>query len=358
MEFDDYFDEFTRRDWQERSDGGPVRLALIGLGWFTRAWALPGMEKTDLCEPTVAISGSKAKAEGVAEEHELEAGITYEEFHDGNATDAYDAIYVVTPNALHLDYVETAAELGKDVLCEKPMEATADRAERMVEVCAEHDVTLMIAYRMHTEPAVRRTKELVHEGFVGDVVRIHGHMSQLMLSEIDTGDVDQWRLDPELSGGCALMDIGIYPLNTARFVLDAEPMSVYGNTVSEHEPFSQVDEHVSFHLSFPDNVDAVCTASQNAHHSSHLRITGTDGQITLDPAFFEREARGITIERGGVETDVGFEQVDQLTEEFDCFAHCLLTDSDPLPDGRHGLSDLRIIEAIYESAEVGAPVDL
>ena len=73
MKFDDYFDEFTRRDWQERSDGGPVRFALIGLGWFTRAWALPGMEKTDLCEPTVAISGSKAKAEGVAEEHELES---------------------------------------------------------------------------------------------------------------------------------------------------------------------------------------------------------------------------------------------------------------------------------------------
>ena len=358
MEFEDYFDDFTRRDWQQRSGGDPVRFALIGLGWFTRDWALPGMEKAEFCEPTVAVSGSREKAQTVAGNHSLEHGLTYEEFHDGVGADAYDAVYVVTPNALHLEHVEAAAKLGKAVLCEKPMEATAERAERMVDICAEHGVTLMIAYRMHTEPAVRRTKELVQAGFIGDIVQIHGHMSQLMLSEIDTGDIDQWRLDQDLSGGCALMDIGIYPLNTSRFVLDADPTSVYGQTVTEHEPFHEVDEHVVFHLTFPDGVNAVCTASQNAYHSSQLRITGTDGQITLEPAFYEREAREISIERHGVETTLDFEQVDQLTEEFDYFSHCLLADSDPLPDGCHGLRDLQIIEAIYQSADTGVPVEL
>ncbi|MFB6106000.1 MAG: D-xylose 1-dehydrogenase Gfo6 [Halobacteriaceae archaeon] len=358
-----YFDEFTRRDWQEIDDheDAPVRVAVIGLGWFTRDWAIPGFQRGQFTEPTVTVSSSKEKAERWADDFDMEAGITYEEFHAGEAADAYDAVYVCTPNALHLEYVETAAEMGKDVLCEKPMEVGVESAEEMVEVCDEAGVTLMIAYRMHTEPAVRRMRELVADGFVGEVVQVHGDMSQVMLGEIGLeggGDVDQWRLKQDLSGGCAMMDIGIYPLNTTRFVLGEDPVRVYGQTRSEHAAFEEVDEHVSWHMEFPDGVTAVCTASQNAQHSSTLRVKGTEGQLVLDPAFFEREDRGLRVERGGTETEIDFDQVHQLEEEFDYFAHCLLTGTEPHGTGEHGLVDMRIIDAVYESAETGEPVDL
>jgi len=84
----------------------------------------------------------------------------------------------------------------------------------------------MAGYRMQTDPAVRRLRDLLEAGVAGDVIHVHATMSQTMLGGELGSDHDQWRLDSELSGGCALMDLGVYPLNTIRFVLGADPARV------------------------------------------------------------------------------------------------------------------------------------
>ncbi|QSG05699.1 D-xylose 1-dehydrogenase Gfo6 [Halapricum desulfuricans] len=355
----EYFDEFTHRDWQTRDPttvDDTVRLAVVGLGWFTREWALPGIERSGFTEATVAIDIDSDAVATVADEHDL-IGLTPEEFRDGVASEAYDAVYVATPNATHLEYAEIAADQGAALLCEKPIEASLDRARRLVTVCDEADIPLMVGYRMQTDPAVRRLKELLRGDFIGDVLHIHGTMSQTMLGELSE-EADQWRLDPDLSGGCALMDIGIYPLNTMRFILDADPTEVYGHTRSAHDPFEEVDEHATFQLRFPDDVRALCSVSQNAQHASRLEITGTDGQLILDPAFYEREARELTLVRDGVESEIEFDPVHQLEEEFAYFGHHLLTDTHFVPDGEHALADMRVLDAVYESAATGTPISV
>ncbi|ELZ77508.1 D-xylose 1-dehydrogenase [Haloferax volcanii] len=353
----DIVEEFTRRDWQGDDVTGTVRVAMIGLGWWTRDEAIPAVEASEFCETTVVVSSSKEKAEGARELAEsITHGLTYDEFHEGVAADAYDAVYVVTPNGLHLPYVETAAELGKAVLCEKPLEASVERAEKLVAACDRADVPLMVAYRMQTEPAVRRARELVDAGVIGDPVFVHGHMSQRLLDEV-VPDPDQWRLDPELSGGATVMDIGLYPLNTARFVLDADPVRVRATARVDDEAFEAVgDEHVSFGVDFDDGTLAVCTASQSAYQSSHLRVTGTEGELEIEPAFYNRQKRGFRLSWGDQSADYDFEQVNQMTEEFDYFASRLLSGSDPAPDGDHALVDMRAMDAIYAAAERGTDV--
>ena len=348
----DYFDEFTHRDWQTLDPDDvdePVRLALVGLGWFSRNWALLGIQRSAYTEATVVTDVDADAVAEFTDEHDLR-GVTPEEFHTGAAADDYDAVYIATPNATHLEYVESAAAQGKAVLCEKPMEATLDRAEQLVAVCEDADVPLMVGYRMQTDPAARRLRDLLRAGFIGDVVHVHANMSQQMLGEL-TGDVDQWRLNPDLSGGNALMDIGIYPLNTTRFVLEADPVRVSAHTRSVHEPFREVDEHATFRLEFPGDVHALCTVSQNAQHASRLEITGTEGQLVLDPAFYEREDRGVTVVREGVEAEIDFDQAHQLEEEFAYFGHHLLTGTAFYPDGHHALTDMRVLDALYESAD-------
>ena len=354
MEFP--FEEFTERDWQTTTDAGPVRFAMVGLGWWTRAEAIPAVAESTFCETTVVISGSKEKAESATDLADtIDHAITYEEFHDGAAADAYDAVYVCTPNALHLPFVETAVRLGKDVLCEKPMEATVARAREMLDAVEASDVDLMVAYRMQTEPAVRRAREVVRSGLIGDPVQVHSNMSQPLLEMIP--DPDQWRLDPDLSGGATVMDLGLYPINTTRFVLDADPHTVQARVTHESEAFADVgDEHAAFTLVFPDGVYASCTASQAAYRSSHLRVTGTEGEVAIDPAFYNRQDRGFRLSVGEERYDVDFQQVDQMTEEFDYFAHCLLTDTDPHPDAEHGLVDVLVVDAVYDSAEADDPV--
>ena len=355
----EYLDDFTRRDWQTLDPDAvddPVRVAVVGLGWFAREWALPGIARSAYTEATVVCDVDPDATATVAADHDL-VGVTPEELRTGAVADEYDAVYVATPNATHLEYVEAVADQGKAVLCEKPLESTLDRAERLVDAVADAGVPLMVGYRMQTDPALRRLKDLVDAGVLGDVVHVHATMSQTMLGELST-DHDQWRLDPDLSGGCALMDIGVYPLNTTRFVLDAEPERVFATTRTDHEAFAGVDEHASYRLSFPDGVEAMCSVSQNAQHASRFEVVGTRGRAILDPAFYEREDRGFAVVRGGTRADVDFDQVHQIEAEFAYFGHQLLAGEPFHPDGEHALGDARALDAIYESADTGRPVAL
>lgn len=351
---DDYFDGIGERDWEHPTVDGTVRFAVVGAGWWTREEAIPAIRESEYCETTVVADISdEAVSEVVATADEVEHGLTAEEFVDGVAADAYDAVYVCTPNSTHLDYVSASAELGKPVLCEKPMEASLERARQLADVCTEYDVPLMIAYRMQTEPLVRRAKELVAEGTIGDVVQLHSDISATLLDIIP--DPDQWRLDPEIAGGCTLIDLGIYPLNTIRFILEETPETVYGTTRQSHDAFADVDESVWFELQFSGDTGALCTASHRAHGTSNLRIIGRDGVLELRELYHPWADRELVVEVGDTRAQVTTDNVNQMTEEFDYFAHCLLTGTDPSPDGQHGLRDMEIIDSIYRSADVGEP---
>ena len=360
MDIDAILAEGCRRDWRTIDPGTiePLRFAVIGLGWFTRGRALPAFEASEACEPTVLVSGDESKAERlVAATDGAEQGLTYDAFHDGVAREDYDAVYIVTPNARHLEFVETAAAFDKDVLCEKPMERDSDRARAVIGTCADAGIESMIAYRMHTEPAVRRAREFVREGLLGEPQHVSGDMSQRLLDRVNP-DRDQWRLDEELAGGGALFDIGIYPLNTARFLLNADPIAAIGQTGSSHDAFADVDETVSFTIEFPDDVYASCFASHNARQSSSISITGTEGQLRIEPAFFQDEARELHLSRGDGRASVTFETVDQMHEQFEYFTDRVRGDAPIHPDGDHGLVDIRAMEAVYEAADRGEWVSL
>ncbi len=360
MHLQDYLADFTARDWQASDpDHGPIRLAMVGLGWWVREMSIPAVADSDLCETTVLVSRDETAAQNLAADLSGDAvGISGEAYHDGAATDRYDAVYVCTPNATHLPYVETAADLGKDVLCEKPMEASVDRAAEMVDAVEGSDSRLMVAYRMHTEPAVRRLVDLLDDGVLGEPAAVHGHMAQPLMEM--NPNPDQWRLDPDMSGpGASVMDIGLYPLNTARFVLDQDPVAVQASMVSAGEAFEDVpDERSAFTLDFGDGIYATCTASQNAAQSSHLEVVGTEGTARIDPAFFPDEARQLRVSREKTTVQTTFDQIDQMEEEFDYFADCLLTGRAFSADGEHGLVDMRVLEAVYEAGASGVRVEI
>jgi predicted dehydrogenase len=341
------FERFRGRDWLSTDPDGRVRFALIGLGGFTREWIIPSVAESSYAETTCLVSGDPQKADRMAHEQDIDHAVTYDEFLSGAADDAYDAVYIATPNALHLPYAEHAAEAGKHVLCEKPMEATADRAEAMVDACEEAGVTLMIAYRLQFNPVVRWVRHLIREGYLGTPVHARGMMSQNIFDAISP-DPDQWRLDPELSGGAALADLGLYPLNTTRVLLDADPETVTAQVTNRHDAFNDVDESIAFTVSYDDGTLGAYTASQNAHLGSHLHITGTEGRVRLEPVFFGEVEATVTTENGTATLAPG--EGNEMREEFDYFATRVLTDSPVEPDGAHGLVDMQTVGRLYADA--------
>ncbi|ELY93002.1 glucose-fructose oxidoreductase [Natrialba chahannaoensis JCM 10990] len=369
MSLEDAFDEFTHRDWerteweQVREDAQPtapdtpetVRLAIVGVGNFARNRALPAITDSRYCDPTMLVTGSPDQCRTLHEQFDIDHIVTYDAFLAGNHIDTYDAVYVATPNTFHSRYAIAAAEHGKHVICEKPLETTPERAQEIVDACDEAGVTLMTAYRLQVEPTVRRTKELVADGVIGDVVQAHAGFSHPLL---DHADPDTWRLDPDLAGGGALVDLGIYPLNTIRFILEPEPDGVYAQIHSSAPPFDAVDQHVSFQLEFPTGATAACTASFDAHARSWLELIGTDGLISITSPFGGVVPQEMIVESGDVRMEYTGPPVDEVREEFEYFGYCVLTGADPEPDGEDGVMDLAIIEAAYESAETHCRVGL
>jgi len=355
MDLRRYFDDFREKDWPQ-AESGTVRFAMLGLGWWTTEFAIPATEELEHLETTVVVSSSTEKAERVADRHETVGhALTYDEFKEGAGTEAYDAVYIGLPNALHLPYAEAAAEHDKAVFCEKPLEANAERAERLVE--ATSDVFVGVEYRMHAQPAVRMMRRLVEDGFIGDPTHVHGDMSQILMDIND--DPGQWRLNPDMAGaGASVTDLGIYSINTTRFVLGRDPVAVQGATWSGTDAFESVpDERSAFTVEFEGGVLAACTASQNANDTSHLRVVGTEGELLLEDAFLGFE-RVLTVTRGETTATTEFDQIEETRRSFEYFADHLLTDTPIEGDAEHALVDQRAVDAVYESAERGERVAL
>ncbi|SNZ17414.1 xylose dehydrogenase (NAD/NADP) [Natronoarchaeum philippinense] len=350
-----HFAAFDRRDWHRPVDRGPLRFAVVGVGTFAKNRALPAISTVEQTETTVFVSNTVSESDPVAREYDIEAVVGYDEFHAGAATDDYDAVYVAAPNAFHREYAESAAKHGKHVLCEKPLATSVADARSMVDACEDAGVTLMTAYRLHVEPATRRTRELVQEGYIGRPVQVHSTFATKLL---DGHDDDHWRLDPSIAGGGATIDLGVYPINAIRFLLDEDPVTVQGVTNAWGSAFDRVEEHAAFQLTFPSGVVASCSTTFDGQPDSHLQLVGTDGSISIDSPYGGDVPQEVTVECGDMRMEYTGAPVDDVCEEVAYFANHVLTGRRPGPDGRDGLTDLRVVEAVYDSAENGRRVEL
>jgi len=169
----------------------------------------------------------------------------------------------------------------------------------------------------------------------------------------------QWRLKAKLAGGGSLLDVGLYCLNTARYLTGEEPYEVFAYTHStEGDPrFTEVEESVQFTLRFPSGLISsnFCSYGTSKHRS--LRVLAEKGNLLLDPAFDYTNLRLIRDTEAEV-TETLIKEVDQFALEIDHFSACVQTGEQPYTPGEEGVQDQRIMEAIYKSAKEGRPVQL
>ncbi|QGZ67065.1 gfo/Idh/MocA family oxidoreductase (plasmid) [Paraburkholderia acidisoli] len=334
-----------------------VGIAVAGLGRLALGQILPALAQSKHARLAGLISGSSGKARAVAQQYGVATNALYGYGDMARLADNPDieAVYIVTPNGLHLEHVSAAARAGKHVLCEKPMANTADEARRMIDVCAEAGVKLMVAYRCQFEVFNSEARRIVQSGELGKPRLIEAVNAQAQ------GSGEQWRLKGALSGGGALPDIGLYCLNGVRHLLGEEPVEVYAQIVNPEgdERYREVEETMSFMLRFPSGVIANCAASYGAHESKDMRIRLEGGWIDLENAFAYVGQRMRVARRAGAieaveERRLGFK--DQFALEIDHFAQCVREDQAPATPGEEGLRDHLLMEALYRSAHEGRPV--
>lgn len=330
----------------------PVRYAVVGLGYISQVAVLPAFKHAqENCRLAALVSDDPVKLRRLGRKHGVRDLYSYEQYDDCLRSGKIDAVYIALPNSMHCEYTVEAAESGIHVLCEKPMAVTSEECSQMIEAAGANDIRLMIAYRLHFEGANLSAVELAQSGKLGDLRTFNS----VFAMSVKEGNI---RLDAQLGGG-TLFDIGIYCINAARYLFRSEPYEVFAFSASGRDPrFLEVDEMTSAVLRFPDDRLATFTSSFGASDVSMYQLVGTKGSVCLDPAyeFVEDLHQQVTLrERTKKKT---FHKRDQFAPELIYFSDCVRKAISPEPSGEEGLADVRIIEALYESARSGQPVRL
>ncbi len=335
--------------------GQRVGFAVIGLGELSAEELIPALRTSQHAYLAAVVTGDLGKGRAFARAAGLrdEDAYTYEQFGDLAGRGDVQAVYIVLPNNLHRQYTEQAARMGKHVLCEKPLAATTQDAEAMVRACRKAGVKLMTAYRIQYTPHHWAAKTAILSGKLGKVKLLDSIHTQV------EDDASVWRLSREQAGGGPLLDVGIYCLNTLRFLLGSEPEWVFAaQHRSQNDPrFGEVEESVAFMLGFPGGVIANALTSYGAVKTNTVRVLGEEGSAALDPAFSYTGLKLSLIGKAG-ESLPSFPAYDQFTLEVDHFAECIKSGRTPFTPGEEGLQDHRIMDAVYRSAREGVRVEL
>ncbi|WP_288426300.1 Gfo/Idh/MocA family oxidoreductase [uncultured Spirosoma sp.] len=339
--------------------GQRVGYTVVGLGHLTLDEILPALSMSKKSKIVALVSGSPEKMKKVAEQYGVRNDYCYSYADYDKLKDNKDVqvIYIVLPNGMHAEYTVRGAQAGKHILCEKPMANTVAECQTMIDACKQANVKLMIAYRIQYEPHNRKVREMVQANQFGKVKSIIANNGQ------NSDNPKHWRFNKALAGGGSLPDVGLYCLNTIRFVLAEEPTEVSAmiHSTPGDPRFTEVEEQVNWLMKFPSGVQASCATSYGHHDEKSYRVLADTGWIKMDPAFPYQGLKLMTSQAQGkenqlIEHDMG--QKNHFMAEMDHFSDCVTTNKVPFTPGEEGLQDQKIMEAIYQSAREGRPVKL
>jgi predicted dehydrogenase len=329
-----------------------IGYAVVGAGPLVERTLLPAFARAGGETRLAAIvSADRARAQALAQEHRVTA-FHYDEFRQSLQRDDVQAVYLASPNSLHCDFAVEAARAGAHIVCERPMAVMADECRRMLRTCQTNHVKLMIAYHVQAHPAYRKLIELIRGGSIGAAKTFSSDAT------IRVQDPEDVRLQRRHGGG-TVYDLGVAAIFVARTLFDAEPAQVMAMTARMTRRYGgDVDESTVALIRFPDDRLAHLHTSFGEEPTSVLTIFGDEGSIRLNGAYEPYHPSTLEVVRGGQREDITFEPVDALAAELGHFSNSVLRDVVPEPSGIEGLTDVRIVEAIYRSARDGRPVTL
>jgi glucose-fructose oxidoreductase len=318
-----------------------VGVALVGLGYYSTDLLAPALQETSTAYLAGIVTGTPSKEKIWMEKYGIpEKNVyNYENFDRIADNPDIDIVYVVLPNSMHKEYTIRAARAGKNVICEKPMALNAAECTEMIDACKENGVQLSIGYRMHFEPYTQEVMRLGQERVFGNVLQV------TCGAAFRNSGQDHWKLKKAMGGG-AMMDMGVYALQGARYVTGEEPVRVDARSyVTRPEFFTEVEEVMLFDLEFPSGCIASLSTGFHANYG-YLKAFAEKGWFELEPFQAYRRIRGRTSQG-----ELQFPDINQQAAQMDEVAECILQGKPMRVPGEEGLKDMIVVDQIY--AQVG-----
>jgi predicted dehydrogenase len=326
-------------------------VALVGLGYYSEYLLAPALQQTKFCQLTGIVTGTPAKADKWATQFKIDKKnvYNYQNFDKIKDNEDIDIVYVVLPNSMHHEFTIRALKAGKHVICEKPMATTVKECEEMIATAKQVGKQLSIGYRLRFDPYNLEIARLTQNKALGNLTHIEANFGFAI------GDPNQWRLNKKLSGGGALMDVGIYAVQGTRYGSGLEPIAATAQQYKTGNPkFKEVEETLLFQLEYPNGLVANCSTTY-AFYIEKLKIFAERGFYELAPAYSYGGLQGRVADATKV-TPISYQPFNQQAAQMDAFADCLLHNRPTTVSGEMGLQDMKILEAIYKAMETGQRV--
>lgn len=322
-----------------------LRWGILGPGRIACSALIPAMHHAANAEPVAVASRAGSRAREIAARFSISRA--YEGYEALLDDPEIDAIYIALPNGLHAEWVCKAAAAGKHVLCEKSVALSVEDAKRMRGACWSSGVLLMegFMYRHHPQWAV--VKEVVSSGQLGRVLSVDAHLSGHMPPR-------DHRWDAGLGGG-ALFDVTCYGINAARFVLDAEPLSV--QAMADWVK-TGADRNSKVIMSFPDGALASAWGSFAGQGGQSFRVVGAEGELWLDRPFVPHfDPVEVRIRRGGQTDVIKVGGANHYLHQVEYFSRCALSGEPLSGPGEDGVANVAVcVAARWSASRSGEPI--
>ena len=323
-----------------------VRWGVLSTANIGRAAVIPAIQASHNSELVAVASRDRVKGEAFAAR--LGIAKVYDSYAALLEAEDIEAVYIPLPNSLHREWTIRAAEMGKHVLCEKPLALNAAECLEMDAAASQHGVKLMEAFMYRFHPRTETVLDRLHAGAVGELRLIHSAFTFRLTRP------DNIRLQPELGGG-ALMDVGCYCVNLSRTAAGAEPVEVQAVAAWGK---SGVDEQLVGTLRFANGLLAQFDCALTLERREEYQLAGTEACLSVSAAFLPGAEDVVLDEIRGrgerrAHTIPGADEYRIMVEHF---ADCIRHDTAPRYAAAEAAANMRVIEALYRSArQAGQP---
>jgi predicted dehydrogenase len=323
-----------------------VRFGIAGFGLHAMKRLMPGFAKATNCRVTALSRRDPERARQSAREFAIEHAFT--STSDLCACADVDALFVATPDAMHLADVLEAVRHRKPVLVEKPMARNATEARLMFDAAKTAAVLLGVAHVMRFEESVRWFGERVAAGAVGKPVLARAVFVAPLLNSARV-----WINDPQLATGGPLADVGVHCLDTLRYVLQDEVQSVMAQ--ARYDSHWVVEASGDALFRFASGTLGTMSVSARAPYQTLLEVIGENGILSAVNALNVEHPITLELRRG-------FELLEKrevlndraYTAQVEAFADAVESGSPFLIPGEEGLQNQLILDAIFRSVKSGS----
>jgi predicted dehydrogenase len=329
-----------------------IRYGIVGFGLHAVKRMMPGFNRSTNSRVTALSRRDMKKASESARQHNIP--LAFDSAEALCRSSEVDAVFVTTPNSLHLPDVLTAISCGKPVLCEKPLAMNADECRQMVEAARKAKVQFGVAHVFRFEESTAQLRDWIAAGKIGKPIFARSEFS----FPGAPGHARKWLYDPKIAGGGPVADVGVHCIDTLRFVLQDEVVRVSARGMFDKDS-GELEAAAVLTLEFSQGTLASVLVSYRAEYRSPLEFVGTTGVLRADDGLNVEHPIELEIRREGkvIKTKTVFNEL-AYARMLDAFSDAVEGRSKFPASGEIGWQNQEILDAAYRSIKSGKTEDV